>query len=84
MEVEGESAFPELIPGRYYLASSLKRPRVGRFVVFPNPLSRGQILVKKVESLEDDFLRVRGTVSWGSSSDNFGKIFRKNVIGVVL
>ncbi len=84
VKVEGESAFPELIPGRYYLASSLKRPQVGRFVVFSNPLNHGQILVKKVQRFEGDSLCVQGTVSWAVSSREIGRIPLRSTLGVLL
>ena len=64
VSVSGESCWPELMSGQSYWASSLLRPRVGKFVVFKR---EKQHIVKKIQRIEGDTLYVGGTVSWSSS-----------------
>lgn len=84
VKVEGESAFPELLPGSYYLATSLRKPKPGNFIVFTDPNKPSRILVKKVRSISNEGLAVESVVSWGTSSENFGLISQKNVRGIVI
>lgn len=81
VKVEGESAWPELIPGKYYFATSLLRPKVGRYAVFKNPKKPKQILVKKISAVERDSLEVSSSVSWGKS---MLQVKRNNCIGVLI
>ncbi len=84
VKVEGESAFPELISGRYYFASILKKPKIGRYVVFKNPMNGEQIFVKKIIREEHDGFYVAGTVSWATSSQTLGLISTPFILGVLL
>ena len=83
VKVEGESAFPELIPGRKYLATSLKRPKIGRFIVFKNPRNEAQIMVKKVTDSHPEGFSVSGVVSWGTSSKELGIISPILILGTI-
>lgn len=84
VKVEGESMLPKLIPGRYYLATNLKKPKIGSFIVFQNPLQEDQIFVKEVQSIKDNHFFVKGTVSWATSSKEIGVISPRLVMGVLL
>lgn len=66
VKVEGESLWPELIPGRVYWASKLVQPRVGQYVVFKNPADASGYFVKKVLKVDNDILGVGGTISRSS------------------
>ncbi len=83
VRVEGESLLPELLPGRYYLTTSLKKPKVGSYIVFPNPHNERQIFIKKIKSVKPEGYYVSGSVFWGTSSEDFGLISRKRVLGTV-
>ncbi len=80
VKVEGESLWPELIPGRIYWASALLKPRVGDYVVFRNPRNQDRNVVKRVEKIDGDALKVGGTIE---RSANY-EITSKNVIGKLI
>jgi phage repressor protein C with HTH and peptisase S24 domain len=84
VEVEGESAWPELIPGKIYFASKLKRPKVGNFIVFSSPRNKSEIFVKKIKQIRDNFYVVSGNVPWASSSKDFGEIHSELVLGAII
>jgi len=84
VKVEGESAWPELIPEKYYFATSLLKPRVGDFIVFQNPKNSEQNFVKKIKSVNSLGCEVYGLTSWSSSSKNFGLIKNDLVFGKIL
>ena len=84
VKVEGGSAFPDLIPGQKYLATSLKKPKIGRFIVFRNPLDPRQVFVKKIQLIQKEGFYVSGTVSWGTSSKEIGLIPPNLILGVIL
>ncbi|MBI4094588.1 MAG: hypothetical protein HY435_00125 [Candidatus Liptonbacteria bacterium] len=82
--MEGESAWPELIPGKHYLATNLRNPKVGDFVVFRNPLREAQILVKKIEAKEKRGYRVKGMLPWATSSKELGVIPASHALGTIV
>lgn len=84
VKVEGESGWPELIPEKYYFATSLLRPRVGDFIVFGNPQNPEQRLVKKVTGIKNNSFSVKGVVSWSAGSADFGDIPKNLVLGKIL
>ena len=84
MRIDGESCFPDLIPGKKYLAQKTKTPQVGEFVVFLNPLNAQQILVKKVVRIENGLYYVKGNTSWATSSQNFGPVSSKDILGIII
>ncbi|MCP6719338.1 MAG: S26 family signal peptidase [Patescibacteria group bacterium] len=84
VEVEGESAWPELIPEKTYLATGIKKPKVGDFIVFLNPENNKEILVKKIKSIEDNYYFVSGNVSWANSSKDFGLVPKELVLGKII
>ena len=84
VRVEGESCWPELIPGKRYLGSGWLSPRVGDFAIFENPKNQNEIFVKKVTAVKGDQYRVASTVSWGSSSTGFGLMSTRDIIGKLL
>ncbi len=81
VKIEGESAWPELIPEKYYFATSLLRPKTGRFFIFKKD---GRIIVKKIEKILDKSVEVSAAVSWGSSSKNLGILPLETMIGTVI
>ncbi len=82
VKVYGESCWPELVPGRKYLATSLIKPKIGDYVVFMT--KHGEIFVKKVTEIKNNSYFVEGRVSWSESSKNLGLINRENVIGKLM
>ncbi|GEM_PF-1979359 len=84
VRVEGESAWPLLMPGGRYFASGLHRPRIGDFAVFQNPRDRSRVFVKRVAGIEHGLYRMESAVSWGSSSDDFGVVPRELIVGKII
>jgi len=72
---------PELVPGRLYLASKLKRPKVGRAVVFTHGQ---QTFIKKILSITPAGYQVAGTTSFATSSQDLGLISKNKIIGAIL
>ncbi len=83
VRVDGESMYPSLIPGRVYLASNLFALRQGDFAVFRNPKETGRIFVKRVEEIRDGAYIMESSVSWGSSSRDFGPVDKRLVEGKI-
>ena len=83
VRVEGESLFPVLVPGRRYLASAWGVLRVGDFAVFSNPKEKQEIFVKRVAGRGRDGYIMESTVSWGSSSHDFGPVPRNLILGKI-
>lgn len=81
VKVEGESAWPFLVPGRTYLVSSILRSRVGDFAVFRNPKNPNEIFVKKVTAVEGGRYSVESTVSWGTYRNDLEVIDRRSILG---
>lgn len=80
VKIFGESCWPELVPGKIYLATSLKKPRIGNYVVFKNPKpEEPEYIIKKVKAAEGDKLTLGGVVSWSSAYI----ILRSAVIGTI-
>ena len=82
VEVSGESCWPELIPGKKYLAIQNHRPKVDDFVVFKATSDKKEYLVKKIAEIKGDFLSLASTVSWGPAytievKDVVGKLVKK-------
>lgn len=84
VRAEGESLWPHIVPDRRYLASGLLSPRIGDFAVFRNPRDPRRVFVKRVGEAGHGFYRMESAVSWGSSSDDFGVVPRKLILGKVL
>ncbi len=84
VKVEGESAWPNLVPEKRYLATNLLKPKVSDFIVFQNPKNRKEIFVKKVKEIKNNFYFVEGTVSWSESSKNFGQVNKNLVLGKII
>ena len=84
VKVEGESLWPELVPGKRYLATSLGKPGAGDYLVFKNPNDVREIFVKEVMRVSKDSYEVAGTIPWASSSKEFGLILRNLVIGKII
>lgn len=84
VKVEGESGWPILIPGKFYLASNLFQPKSGDFIVFKNPKNIEQIFVKRVSRIIDNGYWVESLVSWGFSSNDFGLITSDLFLGKIL
>ena len=84
MEVQGESAWPDLIPGKQYFASRVLPVRLADFIVFQNPKNVSEVFVKRIKAIQQQGYEVESTVSWGSSSKDFGLIPKQNVLGKLL
>lgn len=81
VRVTGESCWPVLVPGKSYWASALAQVRTGDFIVFRKS---DQLLIKKILEARADGYRVGSTVSWGSSSRDFGIVGRRDVLGKII
>lgn len=84
VKVRGESAWPELVPGKKYLAASFLKPSIGDFIVFKNPANPSEIFVKKILSEWGGTYEVSGIVPWSSSSADFGPVPASLVIGKII
>ena len=84
VSVEGESAWPALLPSRQYFATCLLKPKIGDFIVFHNPKNKEEIFVKKVRAIERGGYFVEGTLSWASSSEDFGIVPKELVLGKII
>ena len=81
VRVEGESLWPIAVPGRRYLASAFGVVRSGDFAVFRNPKDTTRIFVKRIAGrIGEDYI-IESTVSWGSSSRDFGPVPRRLILG---
>jgi len=76
--------WPKLVPGRRYLATSLKKPRVGSIIAFQNPKNSEQVFIKKVAAINPAGYEVAGTVSWATGSEQIGVIPREFLLGTLL
>jgi len=84
VKVEGESAWPELVPEKIYFATSLLRPKIGNFIVFKNPKNNEQNFVKKIVKITPTGYEIQGLVSWAISSKDFGLVEEELVLGKIL
>ena len=84
VKVEGESLWPELVPGKRYLATSVLKPRAGDYLIFKNPKNLQEIFVKKIKNILDDSYEVSGTVPWSNSSREFGLVPDELVLGKII
>ena len=80
VKVEGESMWPELIPGRRYFASSLLSPKAGSYIVFKNPDNESELFVKRLKERHGDLLLAESIVPWGSSHE----FPRRLLVGTIL
>lgn len=81
VKIEGESAWPDLIPGRSYLATNLSRPRIGDFVIFKNPKNKNEIFVKQVKEIKGNDYCLEGRLPWAESSKDFGLVNKNLILG---
>ncbi|TSC77798.1 MAG: hypothetical protein G01um101433_472 [Parcubacteria group bacterium Gr01-1014_33] len=84
VHVQGESAWPTLVPGTLYLATNVVSPKIGDFIVFRNPMNIQEVFVKRVSSICDNCYHVESLVSWGSSSRDFGLVGHELILGKLL
>lgn len=76
VKIEGLSAFPELIPGKYYLAQNLWQPKIGQYVVF---LFQKRIVVKKLIARNNDILVLQGKIGQEKYS-----VQKRKVLGTLI
>ncbi len=84
VRVHGESAWPVLVPGKTYFASSLFSPWENDFIVVKDPRNKNQFMVKKIAGVTDEGYQLESLVSWGSSSKDFGPVKKDFVLGTIL
>lgn len=84
VRVSGESCWPVLVPGKSYWASALAPVREGDFIVFRNPADRDRVFIKKILEVRGGGYRVGSSVSWGSSSGDFGIVGTRAVLGRII
>jgi len=84
VKVEGESAWPELIPEKIYFATNLLRLKIGDFVVFRNPKDQREILIKRIKFIRKSFYFLEGTLPWSKSSKNFGLVDKSLILGKII
>jgi len=84
VKIEGESAWPQLISGKIYLATGIAKIKAGDFIVFINPQNKKQVMVKKVTKAYRESYFVEGNVSWATSSQELGLIPKSLVLGKVI
>jgi nickel-type superoxide dismutase maturation protease len=75
LEIVGGSMRPTLEPGDRVLVLRIARPRVGDLVALSDPRGSERIVVKRVATIEDARLTVRGDNPAGSTdSRHFGPV----------
>ena len=84
VKVEGESAWPDLTPGKSYIATSIAAPKLNDFVIFKNPANLREYYVKKVIRKYKDNYFVAGNISGANSSREFGLIDQKLILGKII
>lgn len=84
VKIEGESAWPELMPERLYFATNFLKPKIGDFIIFKNPKNQKEILVKRIKSTRKNSYFVQGTLPWAESSKDFGQITKDLILGKIL
>lgn len=84
VRIEGESLWPELVPGKHYLATSLLKAHVGDYLVFKNPGNSSERFVKKIVRIAENGYEVAGTVPWAHSSKEFGLVQQSLVLGKII
>jgi len=84
VQVSGESMWPDLVPGKRYIASSFFKPRIGHYLIFKNPKRPKEILVKKVVKIHPTYYEVAGTIPWAPSTDEIGPVPKRNVLGKII
>ena len=86
VEVRGGSMAPTLLPGDRLLVARLARaPRVGEVVVAADPRDPRRELIKRVASLHDRHVALRGDAPFGSTdSRSFGEVSVAAVRWIVL
>src|SRR4030042_6421474 len=84
VRIEGESAWPELVSGKTYLAANFLKPKIGDFLVFKNPKDQKEILVKKIKSIRKNSYFAEGTLPWAKSSRDFGQVSKGLILGKIL
>lgn len=83
VDVTGDSMSPVLLSGRSYLASALRRPKVGRIVVFTHPNSPRQRMVKRIVCEVSGGYIVEGTHPDSIDSDAIGVVPANTIIGTL-
>lgn len=84
VKIDGVSALPVLMPGKYYFASSLIVPCVGRFIVFHYPKESKRLFVKRVKEIRPEGYYVEGLIPGASSSEDFGVVKKELVLGTLV
>ncbi len=84
VKVEGESAWPELVPEKLYFATNLIKPKKGELVVFKNPKDKKEILVKKIKLIKKNLYFIEGTLPWSESSKSFGLVNKDLILGKII
>ena len=84
IKIEGESAWPNLIPEKVYLATGIAKAKKGDFIVFISPKNKKQAMVKKVTEIQQDSYLVEGSVPWATSSQELGPIPKSLVLGKII
>ena len=84
VKIEGESAWPALVPSNRYFATSLLKPKIGDFVVFKNPKNEEEIFVKKVSAIDGNNYFMEGLLAGSSSSNDFGMVTKKLILGKII
>jgi len=84
VKIEGESAWPDLISGKSYLATNLLRPKIGDFIVFKRPRNQYEIIVKRVKEIRRGGYFLEGTLPWAESSKDFGLVNKKLILGKII
>ncbi len=77
--VTGESLWPDLVPGKRYVARRDVEPQLGDIVVATNLNDPSQAIVKRVSAINDGLYTLSGTVSWSATFT----VARPQIIGVV-
>ena len=82
MAVSGHSMEPALRAGDWVFVIPFSVPRVGDVVVLRNPRERDELMLKRVERVDDDSVLVSGDNANDSlDSRHFGLVARADIVG---
>jgi hypothetical protein len=83
VKIEGESAWPDLVPGKFYLATNLLKAKIGDFVVFKEPRNQ-EVFAKRIKEIKEGDYFLEGNLPWAESSKDFGLINKKLILGKII
>jgi len=74
VKINGFSCFPDLLPGKIYLAKKIKKPKKGDFLIFKH---KKDLLVKKIKKITKKYIILEDSFKNIYTIKNNKKVFLK-------